>query len=147
MREHMFFVCVYVRMPGPIWAPRFLSAPSGPAAERERPRVSESPSRWKRQSKGSAVPKKHHTAPLLTFWSHPRGGREATHFLNRIKTWHQPAPILLHAIDYTLVWSGVLSGTPSYWALFFGVKFLNSTRNDPTAEHQAELLIKVGMEA
>lgn len=48
MREHMLFVCVYVRMPGPFWAPRFLSAPSGPAAERERPRVSESPSRWKR---------------------------------------------------------------------------------------------------
>lgn len=33
--EHMLCVCVRVRMPRPIWAPRFLSAPSGPAAERE----------------------------------------------------------------------------------------------------------------
>lgn len=119
--QGMLCVCVNVRMLRPIWAPRFLSAPSGPAAERER--VSESLSRWKSQSKGSAVPKKHHTAPLLTFWSPPRGGREATHFLNRIKTWRQAAPILLHAIDYTLVWSGVLSGTPRFWALFFGLSF------------------------
>lgn len=110
----------------------------------ERERESESPSRWKSQSKGSAVPKKHHTAPLLTFWSHPRGGRETTHFLNRIKTWRQAAPILLHAVDYTLVWSGVLSGTPRYWALpppllelfFIYIHFfsLNSTQIRPPSD-------------
>lgn len=121
------FVCVYA-------CPDLSELPVSSVhhrARRRRERVSESPSRWKSQSKGSAVPKKHHTAPLLTFWSHPRGGREATHFLNRIKTWRQAAPILLHAIDYTLVWSGVLSGTPWYWALFFWVKFLIQLRIIP----------------
>lgn len=81
---------------------------------RERERASESPSRWKSQSKSSAIPKKKTSHSSLAHFLKSSKRREGsdTLFSNRIKTWRQAAPILLHAIDYTLVWSGVLSGTP-----------------------------------
>lgn len=139
VRERMLCICLRARMPGSVWAPRFLSAPSGPAAEREgeSERASESPSRWKSQSKSSAIPKKTSHSSLAHFLkSSKRREGSDTLFSNRIKTWRQAAPILLHAIDYTLVWSGVLSGTPLCCFFFLvvcvcgeGGQSLSSTEN------------------
>lgn len=102
------------RMPGSLRAPRFLSAPSGPAAEREgeSERVSH-PADERVKVKALPSQKKTSHSSLAHFLkSSKRREGSDTLFSNRIKTWRQAAPILLHAIDYTLVWSGVLSGTP-----------------------------------
>lgn len=103
-------------------------------ARRQRGSASESPSRWKSQSKGSAVPKKHHIAPLLTFWSQPRGGREPAHFLNRIKTWRQAAPHLvarcrLHfGLKWSFKWDMMIFGLLFF--IFF-IWLLNKSQKSP----------------
>lgn len=129
--EHMLCICARVRMPRPIWAPCFLSAPSGPAAARE----------WvshpaDERVKVKALPSQKNITQLprsLFEVIQEEGGKRHTfsialkHGVRQLPSCGTLYSRLHFGLKWSFKWDTVILGC------VFWVKFPNSTQNHPTS--------------